>query len=63
MEIKSSKMIERLTIYDLSGRIIKTISYQGNFYTIDMESVDPGFYILVAVYPDRTKSVKKIVKQ
>jgi len=63
LEIESFKMVNRILIYDLCGRIIKTISNPGNVFTIDMESVDQGFYILVAIFSDKTKSVKRIVKQ
>ncbi|HUX57974.1 MAG TPA: T9SS type A sorting domain-containing protein [Bacteroidales bacterium] len=56
-------MISSVMIYDLNGIIIRNINSLGNSFTIDMESFDPGFYIVVAIFSDKTKSVKRIVKQ
>jgi hypothetical protein len=61
--IKSPEMIGFITIYDLSGRIIKTINNPMNSVTIEIESFDPGFYILEIVFSDKTKSVKGFIKQ
>jgi len=61
--IKSPKMMDFITIYDLSGRIIKTINNPTNSIKIEIESFDPGFYILEIVFSDKTKSVKGFVKQ
>ena len=63
LEIKSSKIIDCISIYDLSGRILKTLHNPGYIYTIDIESFDYGFYILVATFSDKTKSVQRIIKQ
>jgi hypothetical protein len=63
LEIKSFKMISSFSVFDLNGRIVKTISNPGNSFTIDMESADKGFYITVAIFSDKTKSIKRIIKQ
>lgn len=63
LKIKSFKIINNILICNLSGRIINTISNPGKSFTIDMESVDRGFYIVVVIFSDKTKSVKSIVKQ
>jgi hypothetical protein len=63
LEIKSFKMINAILICDVNGRIINKISKTGMTFSIDMESVAPGFYIVAAIFSDKTRSVKEIVKQ
>jgi hypothetical protein len=62
LEIRSLKMISRIIIYDLYGRNIKTLTNPGNSFAIDMESEKEGFYIIVAIFSDKTTLVRKIFK-
>ncbi len=63
LEIKSFKSIYDFSICDLNGKIIRTIHNPGIAFTIDMKSLENGVYVVVAIFSDKTKSVKEIVKQ
>jgi hypothetical protein len=55
-------MIRNILICNLNGRIITALNNPGSEFTIDLSSVNPGFYTLVVTYPDNTKYVKRIIK-
>jgi hypothetical protein len=62
LKIKSFKMIRNILICNLNGRIITSLNNPGSEFTIDLSSVNPGFYTLVVTYLDNTKYVKIIIK-
>ncbi len=63
MEIKTSERIEIIVIYNLQGRIIRTIKNHDFSTSIDMGSVPQGFYIVEVIFSDKTKSFRGLIKQ
>jgi hypothetical protein len=63
LEIQSFKTIYDFSLCDLNGKIIYTTHNPGMAFTIDMKSFKNGVYVIVAIFSDKTKSVKEIVKQ
>jgi len=62
LNIKTTKMVSSILICNLSGKIVRVLGIQGKEFTINLNSIDPGFYILVINYLDTTKSMKRLIK-
>ncbi len=63
MEIRSYKMISTIIICDLSGRVIKSVNNTAVSYAVNMESFEKGLYFVIVLFSDKSRSVKRIVKQ
>lgn len=61
-QISTSRKIEKLVVYDLSGGLIGEFQSKENSQ-VDLEGKPNGTYILVINYQDRTRETKKIILQ
>lgn len=52
-----------LRIYDLSGAIVKYIIVSGDKTTVDISTLDAGFYMIEIIKSGKTKEFKKFVKR
>ena len=60
--VKCNAELQQLTITDLSGKIVQTVSCAGNETTINLEHCPAGIY-LVNIQTDRGSEVSRVVKK
>lgn len=61
LEITSPQIIDRLTVTDMNGRLLKDIKLSNSDYILDVSSLLNGIYFL-EIKSGETKSVKKFIK-
>lgn len=60
LAVSSDKDIDRIQIFDLSGRLTETLSIGGRNYNATLTGVSGALYILKVVYADGTSSTIKV---
>lgn len=60
LAVNSDKDIDRIQIFDLSGRLTETLSIGGRNYNATLTGVSGALYILKVVYADGTSSTIKV---
>ncbi|MFT5752153.1 MAG: hypothetical protein ACI86L_001666, partial [Dokdonia sp.] len=53
--------IDKVEVYDLSGRLVKRVSFDTNNYQFDLNDVDASVY-LVQIFSGSNTVVKRVVK-
>jgi hypothetical protein len=61
IKITSNKVIEKLRVYDINGRTLKTIEMSIADYSLDISSLSKGVYFL-EIESDNYKTAKRFVK-
>ncbi|MCU0238747.1 MAG: T9SS type A sorting domain-containing protein [Pyrinomonadaceae bacterium] len=62
LNLQSNFIFNTIFIYDLNGRIIKSLQTQTSSVIIDVSAMNPGVYLVVAKTIDRTLTTK-LIKQ
>lgn len=60
LAVSSDKDIDRIQVFDLSGRLTETLSIGGRNYNATLTGVSGALYILKVVYADGTSSTIKV---
>lgn len=60
LAVSSDKDIDRIQVFDLSGRLTETLSIGGRNYNATLTGVSGALYILKVVYTDGTSSTIKV---
>ena len=60
LAVSSDKDINRIQVFDLSGRLTETLSIGGRNYNATLTGVSGALYILKVVYADGTSSTIKV---
>ena len=59
--ISAADAISKVTIYDLQGRILKSVSIAAGEARIDIESLSTGTYVVAFVLANSSSSTQKLV--
>ena len=62
LRISAETSITSIQLFDLQGRLLRAVSNNDNFATIDFTGKAPGVYV-VKVYTEKGVKVQKIIKQ
>lgn len=61
LEITSSQVIDKLTVIDINGRLLKAIKLSNLEYNLDVSSLAKGVYFM-EIYSGNSSSTKKFIK-
>lgn len=61
--IENLKMVKRLSLYDLSGKIVLSVNTPNASATLNLRGLNSGIYLLNFEMEDGSKLTRKIVKQ
>ncbi|WP_405571812.1 T9SS type A sorting domain-containing protein [Winogradskyella sp. Asnod2-B02-A] len=61
LEITSSQVVDKLTVIDINGRLLKAIKLSNLEYSLDVSSLTKGVYFL-EIKSGESKSTKKFIK-
>jgi hypothetical protein len=61
LEISSNQIIDKLTVIDINGRLLKSINISDVAYSLDISNLSKGVYFLEIQY-GTSKSTKKFIK-
>lgn len=61
--IENLKMVKRLSLYDLSGKIVLSVNTPNTSATLNLRGLNSGIYLLNFEMEDGSKLTRKIVKQ
>ncbi len=63
LTIENIQSVKKISIQSITGQTVKEIvPNRKNKITIDTESIQPGYYVLLFINNDKSLSVKKIIK-
>lgn len=63
IEIQNEKIVERIEIFDLQGRLLRSISSNEKKYNLDVHSLISGTYLLKIIFADGNIDLEKIIKE